>query len=95
MRRRVWVPERLYSANQTEMFYEHNQNCINLVPIFVGFVTGDSEVILAPDEHDASKWITAEEAGRYLPFSNQVAAIDYIEQQFVRRQPSEFLRIDV
>jgi dATP pyrophosphohydrolase len=87
------VPERLYSADNTEVFYEHHQNCINLVPIFVGFVDRDAEVALAPDEHDTFRWITAEEAPYFLPFRGQVAAIAHIEEHFVNHDPNEFLRI--
>ena len=32
------VPDRLYPAELIEQFYEPAQNCVNLVPVFVGFV---------------------------------------------------------
>ena len=28
------VPDRFYSANWTQTFYEHKQNCINVIPVF-------------------------------------------------------------
>jgi dihydroneopterin triphosphate diphosphatase len=87
------IPNRLYSANQTEIFYEHRQNCINIVPIFVAFLETHANVVLSEQEHDAFKWIAAAEAREFLPFDNQVAAINYIEERFVKQHPPEFLRI--
>ena len=40
------VPDRFYSANTIEAFYEVNQNCINLIPVFVGFIDTEYEVRL-------------------------------------------------
>jgi dATP pyrophosphohydrolase len=87
------VPDQLYSANQTEIFYEHRQNCINVVPIFVALVGTNVEVVLSEREHDAFRWITAKEAAQFFTFSNQVGAISYIEESFVKEDPPEFLRI--
>jgi dATP pyrophosphohydrolase len=87
------VPDRLYSADQTEIFYETGQNCINLVPVFVGLVDREVQVVLAEAEHDAYQWIGADEASAFLPFRVQRAAIAEIEERFVRNPPSELLRI--
>ena len=87
------VPARLYSADETEIFYEHRQNCINMIPVFVGFVEGDPTVLLSRNEHDAFRWITAEAAPEFLSFPIQVATIQWLEARFVRDQPPDFLRI--
>lgn len=86
------VPSRFYSANETEVFYEPRQNCINVVPVFVGFVEADARVVLSA-EHDEFRWVTAEEAREVLPFEVQAVAIQKIEATFVRASPPEFLRI--
>lgn len=86
------VPARFYSANETEVFYEPRQNCINVIPIFVGFIDGDARVVLSA-EHDEFRWVTAQEAKEILPFGVQVATIQRLEATFVRGTPPEFLRI--
>jgi dATP pyrophosphohydrolase len=86
------VPSRFYSANETEVFYEHHQNCINVIPVFVGFVEGDAKVILSA-EHDEFRWVTVDEAQELLLFGVQVTTIRRLEENFVRRSPPDLLRI--
>ena len=88
------VPTRFYSADQTEIFYEHRQNCINVVPVFVGFVEGDPQVVLSTDEHNEFRWITVEDARQFLPFNAQVATIEWIEARFIQHEASDLLRIE-
>ena len=82
------VPSRFYSANETEVFYEPRQNCINVIPVFVGFVEADARIVLSA-EHDEFRWVTAEEAKEVLPFGGQAATIQRIEAAFVGGTPSE------
>jgi dATP pyrophosphohydrolase len=86
------TPDRLYSANVLEAFYDAGQNCINLVPVFVALVEGDPPVRLSP-EHDAYRWITAEEGDAYLVFQQQKDMLHTIEAIFVRRPPNPLLEI--
>jgi dihydroneopterin triphosphate diphosphatase len=86
------VPSRFYSANETEVFYERRQNCINVVPVFVGFVEGDVDVVLSA-EHSEYRWVTARDAHEFLTFHQQVATVKHLEEVFVRNTPPEFLRI--
>ena len=86
------IPDRLYSANDVELFYEVNQNCINLVPVFVGFIDSDQPVRLSP-EHSEYKWVSPEESGAFLSFDHQIETMYMIEAKFVERRPLEFLKI--
>jgi dihydroneopterin triphosphate diphosphatase len=86
------VPDRLYSANEVELFYEVSQNCINIVPIFVGFIDTPQRVELST-EHSEYKWATREEAETLLTFDQQKKTIGIIEDKFVRQKPIEFLKI--
>jgi dATP pyrophosphohydrolase len=88
------VPDRFYCANDVEIFYEIEQNCVNLVPVFVGFVGSDQEPKLSA-EHSEYKWITIVEVDEYLPFEQQRKMIRSIEENFVRCPGHEFLRIDI
>jgi dATP pyrophosphohydrolase len=87
------MPEKFYCANDVEIFYEIEQNCVNLVPVFVGFVGRDQEPELSA-EHSEHKWIRIEQADEFLPFEQQRRMIRSIEENFVRRPPHEFLRIN-
>jgi len=86
------IPDSLYSVNKLEQFYEANQNCINLVPIFVGFVDSDRAVKLS-SEHSEYKWVLPEEAKELLCFEHQAETMREIETKFVKQKPLEFLRI--
>lgn len=86
------IPDRLYSANLLEQFYEASQNCINIVPIFVGFVDSDQPVKLSP-EHSEYKWVFPEESKGLLCFEHQTETMRMIEAKFVSQKPLEFLRI--
>jgi len=86
------TPDRFYSANTLEAFYEVNQNCINLIPVFVGFIDTGKEVQLS-HEHSEYKWITADEAKDYLVFSHQEDMLRTIERLFVRSKPNPMLEI--
>ena len=86
------VPDRLYSSNELEIFYEVGQNCINLVPVFVGFMDSEQAVSLS-HEHCEHRWISPGECKNYLPFEQQWNMIMTIERNFVRNTPPEFLRI--
>jgi dATP pyrophosphohydrolase len=87
------TPDRFYSANRLEQFYEVNQNCINLVPIFVGFMDVDSAVQLS-DEHTDFQWVSYDKLSVYVSFPHQAETALWIYDQFVQKMPSEFLRIN-
>ncbi len=88
------TPDSLYSANKVEYFYEVNQNCINLVPIFVGSVENEVEVRLSDSEHNEYKWITVDESHNYLIFPNHIDIIAYLEENFIKKEPVRFLKIE-
>ncbi len=87
------IPDRLYSPNLVEQFYEPQNNCIHLVPVFVGFIDREQAVVLS-HEHSDYRWITIDEADQYLAFALQRRMIREIDQQFVQEPPNEFLRIE-
>lgn len=87
------VPDRFYSANRVEQFYEPSHNCISIAPIFVAFVDSEQNVQLS-GEHSKYIWCTADEAQNHLLFAQQRATIKNIEAEFVKRDPIEFLRIE-
>jgi dihydroneopterin triphosphate diphosphatase len=86
------VPDRLYSTNDVEIFYEVNQNCINIIPVFIGFIDSDQPVRLS-SEHREYLWVTPEESATFLCFEHQVEALRKIEAKFVKQKPLEFLRV--
>jgi dihydroneopterin triphosphate diphosphatase len=86
------TPDRFYSANSLEAFYEVEQNCINLVPVFVGFLDTDQAVRLSR-EHEAYQWITVDEADQYLIFRHQKETLRMIEVEYVQHTPNPLFEI--
>lgn len=87
------TPDRFYSANHTQQFYEVNQNYVNLVPVFVAFIESQKEIILS-HEHTDYKWVPYDEVYKYVVFPDQAESAEYIFKHFVEKPPFEFLKID-
>ena len=87
------VPDAFYSADFIERFYEVEQNTINLVPVFVGFVDADASVRLS-HEHSDYMWVASTETDDYLRFSQQRESVAHIQRTFLNNEPSDLLRID-
>lgn len=88
------TPDRFYSAEEMELFYEVGQNCINLVPVFVGFIDSDQPVRLS-SEHGEYKWVSPDESVGLMSFEHQTRTMRKIEDKFVKQKPLEFLRIKI
>jgi dATP pyrophosphohydrolase len=80
------VPDRLYSADICEQFYDPPTECVLVIPVFVGFVDGAREVVLN-EESSAFRWMTFAEAGEVAPFSGQRNTLVHIHREFVERPP--------
>ena len=87
------VPDAFYSADFIERFYVVEQNTINVVPVFVGFVAADASVRLSR-EHSDYMWVASTEANDHLHFSQQRESVAHIQRTFLDNSPSELLRID-
>lgn len=88
------IPDRFYSAEFIEKFYEQNSEIIALSPAFVGFVNGDPEIKLSFEHRDFS-WVTVDEAVEKVVFYEQKAAFRHIQEYFIESEPPEFLRIEL
>lgn len=86
------VPDRFYSANFIEKFYDLRNEFIAHCPAFVGFIDNDANVRLST-EHCESRWVSADEAIEKVVFSEQKKAIAHIKQYFIDNTPSEILRV--
>lgn len=87
------VPNRFYSADAVESFYEVARDAILIAPVFVAFVENDQEIRLSAHEHDQFKWATIEEALSILEFENQHRVLRHIEKYFLAKHPNERFRI--
>lgn len=86
-------PDTMYSADKLEKYYEYNLNCINLVPVFVGFVNEKANIKLNSDKHTEYKWVLKNEAKDYLESDSQLDSIEHIEEKFIKRKPGKLLKI--
>ncbi len=86
------VPYALYSADVCEQFYEADKECISIFPVFVAFVDSGSEIRLN-EEHSEYRWVTVPEAETMLLFPGQRHILQHVQNEFVDREPLEYLRI--
>lgn len=87
------VPVEFYSADICEQFYEADRDAITLAPVFLAFVDPEEEVQLN-HEHSEYRWVSFAEAVEMVSFGGQRRVLRWIEEEFIRRKPSPFLRID-
>ena len=85
-------PDRFYSADRLESFYEVSQNCINIAPIFVGFIDSEQPVVLS-SEHREFKWVPYTDVSNYVSFNHQAETCQWIYERFIAHEPFDFLRI--
>jgi 8-oxo-dGTP pyrophosphatase MutT (NUDIX family) len=68
-------PTRMYNLSRVELFYQHRQDEVALVPVFVAFVETGPPIVLSA-EHDRSEWLPVAEAGRRLAWPRERRALD-------------------
>ena len=84
----------LWSGDFCEQFYEADKDRITMLPVFIGVVPPDAEVVLNA-EHDGYKWLGYEEADRLLAFPGQRKMLAAVKAGFIDRQPHALLRIPI
>lgn len=87
-------PERFYSADVLEQFYEPDNNRIAVVPVFVVFVSADAEPVLN-EEHSDWQFVSMARARELVPFPGQRHMLAQIRETFLDRVPPEHLRIEL
>ena len=88
------TPEKLYSTDTCEQFYEIDEESIWIAPVFVAYVSNDAAVTIN-EEHSEFGWFTFEEAILKVSFPEQRRILKQIQEEFVQRQPIEWLLIDI
>ncbi|MEP7453220.1 NUDIX domain-containing protein [Phyllobacterium sp. SB3] len=81
-----------YSADICEQFYEADRDAISLLPVFVGFVGSQADVIIN-DEHSEFRWVSFEDALGMVPFAGQRHVLKHVRAEFVSRSPVRHLLI--
>ena len=69
------VPHSLYNLSRVELFYQHRQDEVDLVPVFVAFVEPKADVALG-SEHDGAEWLPVAEAVRRLAWPRERRALE-------------------
>ena len=87
-------PDRFYSADTLETFYEPDLDVVVLAPIFVAFIDTPQEVVLRPEEHDDFRWEPYQDVMNQLEYSCQKDALKHVHENFVLQTPSETFRIN-
>jgi dATP pyrophosphohydrolase len=86
------VPDAFYSADFCDQFYNAEENCIDLIPIFAAIVD-DTESLQINPESSEYRWATIDEAIEIVPFVGQRSSLRHIKTDFVERDPPEWRRI--
>jgi dihydroneopterin triphosphate diphosphatase len=69
------VPLRLYNLSRVELFYQHRQDEVALVPVFVAFVASDAPLELSA-EHDRGEWLPVAEAALRFAWPRERRALE-------------------
>jgi 8-oxo-dGTP pyrophosphatase MutT (NUDIX family) len=69
------VPLRLYNLSRVELFYQHRQDEVALVPVFAAFVEPGAALVLSA-EHDRGEWLPVADAGRRFAWPRERRALD-------------------
>ncbi|MEP3112513.1 NUDIX domain-containing protein [Nisaea sp.] len=85
-------PVSLYSGDISEQFYEAARDAIILAPVFVAFIDQAHKVMLN-HEHSEYRWVGFDEAVEMVAFGGQRRVLRWVEGEFVKRTPSEYLLI--
>jgi dATP pyrophosphohydrolase len=88
------VPHTLYAVDQVEQFYNIARDRVIVLPVFLGLVERDAEVILN-DEHDAWEWLSFDDAIERIEFGGQRQILRFIRAEFIERAPSPWLKVDL
>ncbi len=88
------TPQRFYSGDICEQFYEPERDCISIFPVFVAFVDPAARVTLN-NEHSAYQWLDFDAARALVSFSGQRRILSEIEAEFIHRTPSAHLEITI
>ena len=88
------TPASFYSADTCEQFYEAGRDAILLAPVFVAFVDENAKVVLN-EEHSDYRWVSFADAVEMVTFGGQRRVLRWVEEEFVRRAPTEHLRIEL
>ena len=84
----------LYNTDICEIYYGATLNNINIVPVFVAYVDPQAQVQLN-FEHSEFRWVSFDEAVEMVPYGGQRNTLRQIEENYSRRIPNKYLRIEM
>lgn len=88
------TPQKLFSADICEQFYEADRNAITIAPVFLAIIDAADKVRLN-EEHSEFSWLSFDQACDLVDFGGQRRCLRWIEDEFVKRAPSRHLIIDL
>ena len=88
------APQTLFSADICEQFYEPDQDAITMAPVFLAIIGADDEVRLN-EEHTEFCCVSFDQACDMVEFGGQRRCLRWIEDEFIRRTPSPYLKIEI
>ncbi|MCP5072734.1 MAG: NUDIX domain-containing protein [Rhodobacteraceae bacterium] len=84
--------EKMFLTDICETFYGATQNAILIAPVFVAYISRNTEVKLN-FEHSEFRWTRFEEAIELVPYGGQRRTLRQIEEEYSKRNPNKYLEI--
>jgi hypothetical protein len=87
-----YVPDRVYSVDKVEVYYDVKTHAVMLAPVFVAFFDFEQDTKpMLPDVN--SMWIDAYEAEKHLPLVTQRDMVKLIYHEFFTKNPADSLKV--
>jgi len=83
------TPKKFWTAPNINSFYDHKEDCVILLPVFVALVNENSQVKLS-EEHTEFKWTGSKNAKILLAWPGQRKSVEIIENYILKEQ--DFLK---
>jgi dATP pyrophosphohydrolase len=83
----------VYSMNHVIRFYEHQDDSIYLVPLFICVVPYSARIKLNSKEHQRYKWCNLQEGQRNLYWLQHRRSLTQVQREFIDKTPEEWLKV--
>lgn len=77
------IPEKLWVAPNVNSFYDHINDTISFLPVFVGRVSSASKIVIS-EEHSEYRWASPTDTKKLLAWPGQKKSIDIINEYFTK-----------
>lgn len=86
--------ERLFIVPKVNLFYNSDDDSVNLIPVFVAVVK--SKIVKLSSEHQKYEWVEKNKAKKLLAWPGQAESVEIINDFFLKQKENlNFIEIDL